>query len=277
MTGQPQNLEQWLAFLTAAEIPVLRRTAREIERLREHEDDLGAREIANVVVQDPLMTAKLLRYLQDNKHPSQLRDLVQVEQAIIMIGLTAFFRDVPSAPVVEEMLQGHLEAMTRLLRSVKQAQRAARYAFDWALLLHDLHAEEVRTAALLSYLGETLMWCFNPLQMLKIRQTQEADKTLRSSAAQEEVLGFKGIDLQRELVVGWRLPQLLQDMMDPEQAERSRVKNVMLAINLVRHSANGWDDAALPDDYQEIGELLRMPPEDVMKMLVPKAEAPDNA
>ena len=151
MTGQPQNLEQWLAFLTAAEIPVLRRTAREIERLREHEDDLGAREIANVVVQDPLMTAKLLRYLQDNKHPSQLRDLVQVEQAIIMIGLTAFFRDVPSAPVVEEMLQGHLEAMTRLLRSVKQAQRAARYAFDWALLLHDLHAEEAhRRAAKLS-------------------------------------------------------------------------------------------------------------------------------
>ena len=277
MTGQPQNLEQWLAFLTAAEIPVLRRTAREIERLREHEDDLGARDIANVVMHDPLMMAKLLRYLQDHKHTSQLRELVQAEQAIIMIGLTAFFRDVPCTPVVEDMLQGHLDALTRLLRAVKQSQRAARYAFDWALLLHDLHAEEVRIAALLSYLGETLMWCFNPLPMLKIRQMQEADKSLRSSAVQEEVLGFKGIDLQRGLVVGWRLPQLLQDMMDPEQAERSRVKNVMLAINLVRHSANGWDDAALPDDYQEIGELLRMPPEDVMNMLVPKAEASDSA
>ena len=145
------------------------------------------------------------------------------------------------------------------------------------MLLHDLHAEEVRVAALLSYLGEMLMWCFNPLPMLKIRQRQDADKTLRSSEVQEEVLGFKGMDLQRGLVVGWHLPQLLQDMMDPEQAERSSVRNVKLAINLVRHSANGWDDAALPDDYQEIGELLRVSPEDVMKMLVPKPEATDNA
>src|SRR6185369_9780674 len=158
-------LEQWLAFLTAAEIPVLRHTARAIERLKQHEEDLGARAVANVVVQDPLMTVKLLRYLQDHKHSSQLRDMVQVEQAIMMIGLDNFFDNVPHTPVVEDVLQHHLDALVRLLRSVRQAQRAARYAFDWAILLHDLHAEEVHIAALLCYLGEMLMWIFNPEPM----------------------------------------------------------------------------------------------------------------
>jgi HD-like signal output (HDOD) protein len=270
MAEQPQTLEQWLTFLTAAEIPVLRHTAREIERLRQHEDDLGARAVANVVVQDPLMTIKLLRYLQDHKHRSQLRELVQVEQVILMLGLDNFFDHVPHAPVVEDVLDGHLDALVRLLRVVLQAQRASRYAFDWALLLYDLHAEEVRIAALLCYVGEMLMWVFNPAPMLEIRHRQEADHTLRSAAVQEEVLGFKGIELQRELTARWQLPQLLRDMMDPAKSQHPRVCNVMLAVNLARHSANGWDDAALPDDYKDIGQLLRMKPEDVQAMVMPK-------
>jgi hypothetical protein len=55
--------------------------------------------------------------------------------------------------------------------------------------------------------------------------------------------------------------------MDDENAQNPRVKNVVLAVNLARHSANGWDDAALPDDYKDIGELLRMSAEQVMVMV----------
>jgi HD-like signal output (HDOD) protein len=273
MSEHEKNLEYWLKYLTAAEIPVLRHTARELERLHAQEENLGARDVSNVVMHDPLMAVKLLRYMQNHKHSRQLRDLVQLEQAIMMMGTNAFFRDVPAMPIIEDMLHEHLDALVRLLRTVKQAQRAAHYAFDWALLLHDLHAEEVRIAALLSYLGEMLMWCFNPLPMLEIRHRQEADKTLRSAVVQEGVLGFKGIDLQSVLVNQWNLPQLLKDMMDPALAENSRVKNVKLAINLARHSANGWDDAALPDDYKDIGALLRIKPEDVQTLVMPKKEA----
>lgn len=269
MSGQEKNLDYWLAFLTAAEIPTLKQTARELERLRAREDDLGARAVANVVMHDPLMSVKLLRHLQNHKHSRQQRDLVQLEQAVIMLGLNPFFRDVSASPIVEDMLRQHLDALVKLLRTVQQAQCAARYAFDWALLLHDLHAEEARIAALLSYLGEMLMWCFNPLPMLEIRRMQAADKTLRSAAVQEQVLGFRGVELQHALVTHWQLPELLQDMMDPAQAEHPRVRNVMLAINLARHSANGWDDAALPDDYKDIGALLRMKPEEVRAMVAP--------
>jgi hypothetical protein len=55
--------------------------------------------------------------------------------------------------------------------------------------------------------------------------------------------------------------------MDDENAKQPRVRNVELAVNLARHSANGWDDAALPDDYKDIGELLRTPAEQVMVMV----------
>jgi len=40
-----------------------------------------------------------------------------------------------------------------------------------------------------------------------------------------------------------------------------------LAVNFARHSANGWDDAALPDDYRDIAELLRVDTVKVMRLV----------
>lgn len=255
---QPKSLADWLAFLGQADIPVLKLTARELEGLRADEALLDARSTANVVTDDPLMTVKLLRYMQTHKHANQKYELVDVKQALLMMGLDTFFREVPAMPIAEDMLHGRLDALVQLLHTVRRAQRSAHYAFDWALRLHDLHAEEVQVSALLAHVAETLMWCFNPGQMLEVQTRQEADKTLRSADAQKQVLGFACMDLQRQLATEWQLPELLLNLMDPAQAKTSRVRNVILAANLARHSAHGWDNAALPDDYREIAALLRM-------------------
>jgi len=105
--------------------------------------------------------------------------------------------------------------------------------------------------------------------MLKIYAMQKQDKSLRSKAVQEQVLGFNLHDLQKTLVKEWNLPQLLLILMDDENANKIRVRNVVLAVNLARHSANGWDDAALPDDYKALGELLRIPATDAMALVSP--------
>jgi carboxylesterase type B len=153
------------------------------------------------------------------------------------------------------------------LQTVRRAQRAAHYAYDWALRLHDLHAEEVLVSALLTHVTEMLMWCFNPVQMLEIHKLQAADKTLRSAEVQKQVMGFTGVELQRQLAAEWHLPQLLQNLMDPALAHTTRVRNVTLAANLARHSAQGWNNDALPDDYREIAALLRMEPDKAMALV----------
>jgi len=263
MSQQPESMADWLAFLGQADIPVMKHTARELERLRADEALLDARSIAHVVTDDPLMTVKLLRYMQTHKHRNQKYELVDVKQALLMMGMDTFFREVPAMPIAEDMLHDHLDALVHLLHTVRRAQRAAQYAFDWALRLHDLHAEEVNVSALLSPVAEMLMWCFNPAQMLEIQKRQDADTSLRSAEVQKQVLGFTSKDLQRQLTTEWRLPELLLNLMDPAQAHTTRVRNVMLAANLARHSAQGWDNAALPDDYRDIAALLRMEPDKV--------------
>jgi HD-like signal output (HDOD) protein len=190
-----------------------------------------------------------------------------VEQALIMLGVEAFFIKIPASPTVQDILKGQMDALVQLLHSLHRSHRASEYAYDWAVRLSDLHYEEVRIAALLHDLAENLMWCFAPLDMMKIRMLQQQDKTLRSRTAQEQVLGFSLADLQKALVQKWNLPELLLTLMDDENAQKPRVRNVTLAVNLARHSANGWDDAALPDDYKDIGELLRTPAEQVMVMV----------
>lgn len=259
-----RSLEEWVAFLSQAEIPVLKQTARDLTALHADAENISARGVSEVIARDPMMTVKLLRYLQQNKHRKQVHEVLEIEQALLMMGVEAFFRKLPPKPLMDELLRGHMAALVCLLRVVHRSQRAAAYAFDWAVRLRDLHFEEVRIAALLHDLAEMLMWCFAPAEMLKIHTMQQQDKGLRSYDAQEQVLGFPLVELQLILAREWSLPQLLLTLMDEEWAGHERVRNVIFAVNLSRHSANGWDDAALPDDYKDIGALLKLPPEEVM-------------
>jgi HD-like signal output (HDOD) protein len=130
-----------------------------------------------------------------------------------------------------------------------------------------LHFEEIRITALLHDISEILMWCFAPDDMLKIKNMQKQDKTIRSAAAQESIFGFSLNQLQYELAVKWKLPQLLMTVMDANCSNQHRVRNVNYAVNLARHSANGWDDAALPDDYDDIARLLHLQPTEIMTIV----------
>lgn len=260
-------LNIWVAKLGQSELPVLKHTARDLAALREDRNNITAHDIASATKHDPMMTVKLLRYLQRNKHRSQTTELVQVEQALLMLGTEPFFSHVVPEPLIENLLKTHALALPPLLRMMHRAHRASVYALEWAVYLHDMHYEEVRVAALLHDLAEMLMWCFSPDDMLKIHDIQLHDKTLRSHDVQQQVLGFTFAELQRELAKQWGLPELLLILMNDASASSPRVRNVTLAVNLARHSANGWDDAALPDDYAALGELLHIPTEQAMDMV----------
>ena len=64
--------------------------------------------------------------------------------------------------------------------------------------------------------------------------------------------------------------------MDRTKADHPRVRNVALAVDLARHSANGWDDPALPDDFAAIAELLHISHETLMRKLGLEIAAEDS-
>ena len=266
-----KTLSQWAIFLAREPLPVLQVSLTELERLRQDENAMSAQAVARVVLRDPMLTAYLLRYLQQHRSRHQQQEIVEVEQALLMLGLGGFYERVVSGlEAVEQRLAADPDALENLKRVLTRLARAANYAREWAVRLNDRHYGEVYVAALLHDLAEAVLWVFAPEALLQIRERQLQDKGLRSHDAQEQTLGFSIRALQRELVSKWGLPELLVTLMGDEQVTSGRVRCVTLAINLARHSGNGWQDAALPDDYRDIGQLLRMPSAEVRAWLMPE-------
>lgn len=260
MISKQLSLDAWVIYLDQAQLPVLSRTAVELARLQEKEDDLNGRELAAVILHDPIMTVKVLRYLQAHRGRSQITDITTIDRAIMMIGTTPFFKQFSQQPLIEESLAGYPEAQQGMMQVISRARHAALYALDWSVLRHDIDTDEVVIAALLRDLAEMLLWCFAPWPMLAIRDRMRRDPALRSAAVQQELLGFRLIELQLALATTWHLPNLLLSLMDESQATMPRTRCVALAVALARHSANGWSDTALPDDYTAIRELLKISP-----------------
>ena len=268
MTNQPQqSLESWIDFFSKAEMPVLRKTLRQLEEARSKIDRINGRDIAAIVLQDPLMSIRVLAYIQPFISKRLHSDITNIGNAIMMQGIEPFFKNIGEPPTIEAMLKNEPQALLGVLQVIRRSQRASRYAHLWAIERYEINVEEVTLAALLHDIAEILIWCFFPKQAVIIRSRLQADKTLRSMNVQKEVLGFYLYELKQGLCSVMHLPELIMTLMDQNNAELPRVLNVLLAVNLARHSADGWENAALPDDFTAIQKLLRIDRETLLKRL----------
>lgn len=283
MLDHPLNdIESWVLLFNSNSLPVLRITKRKLDEMRANLDRVDARELARVILLDPIMTVRVLAYIQPMRGRALQHDITTIASAVMMAGIEPFFHRFSELLTVEDQLKGeNSHALLGILQIIRRAQRAADYAQEWAIWRHDINMEEIRIAALLHDLAEILVWCSAPKLGLDIQTRQLAQPGLRSADAQKQVLGFTFQDIQLALCQVWHLPELLRHLIDDDNARQARVKNVALAVRLARHSAHGWEDPALPDDYREIGELLNITSDAVRQRLglepMPAREADGEA
>ena len=268
-----KGIDEWVSFLGSNEMPILRQTARKLEQARQNMDTISGRDIAGIVLQDPLMAVRVLAYIQPFTGKHLRSEITTIANAVMMLGIEPFFRKFEAPNTIETMLKDEPQALLGVLQVIRRVQRASRYAHDWAFERHDMNNEEVALAALLHDLAEILLWCFAPGLASEIRDKLQKDKTLRSHVAQEEVLGFPLVELQKALCSAWHLPELLNTLMDDSNAHLPRVQNVTLAVNLARHSTDDWTNAALPDDFAAIERLMHID----RQTLLSRLGIPDDA
>ena len=264
----PRDVEGWVRYLRQVEIPVLASTAAALEEMRLIEDDVDARLISEVIGRDPLMTLKVLVYASTQGANRRLTDAETVVEALVLMGITPFFRAFGPQPTVEDHLAGHPEALAGLQHVMLRADRAARFAASFAIHRADHDAVVLHEAAQLHDFTEMLLWLHAPELALELQRRQRADATLRSCAVQREVLHAELNDIQHVLMQVWRLPEILVRITDDSHAENSQVRNVLLAIRIARHTMNGWDNAALPDDVRDIAALLHLALEPTKQLLL---------
>ena len=263
-TGAPfirtalRDVAAWVSAFDTREIPVLTATANVLEDLRCNEDAVDAHLLADALQSDPLMTLKLLRHVAALRRGRDQSDAETVTEALVMLGITPFFRDFGPQPAVEALLADQPEALQGLRLVLRRAHRAARFALGFAVHRHDHDAALIHEAALLHDFAELLLWADAPALALAIARQQAQQPGLRSAEAQHTVLGTTLPELQQALMKAWRLPALLVKITDDHASANHQVRNVQLAIRVARHSSRGWDNPALPDDVDDIAHLLNL-------------------
>jgi len=261
------SLSAWIAHFRDREIPVLAASSEALEHLRANEDDVDAHLIGETFSSDPLMTLKVLRHAASLGRERRTTDAETVTAAIVLMGITPFFNTFGPQPVVETLLDAQaLEGFEAVLR---RSERAARFALGFAAHRLDPDAQLIHSAALLHDFAELLLWCEAPGLATKIRRRQQADPGLRSVKAQKDVLGIELQELEIGLMQAWHLPQMLSRIVDDRhRSPDPQELCVLYATRLARHTmSGGFDNAAVPDDVRDIGQLLNLRPEPTLRLL----------
>jgi len=251
-----KDLAGWTRFFLQSEVPVLEKTSLALEELRAREEDVDASMLADLIDSDPLFTIKVLAYVSAKRRNSDTTQTETVITSLVMMGVAPFFREFGKQPTVEERLSAQPAALVVLLGLIRRARRAAHFATGFAVHRGDTDVAVIRQAAFLHDFAEMLMCCYAPAMEVEIRAMQQANPTLRTISLQRFVFNIDLNDLRQALMKHWALSELLVRISDGKHPEHPAVRNVLLAVRLARHTESGWDNAALPDDIDDIAVLL---------------------
>lgn len=264
------DLAAWAECFDLHSLPVLHSSADGIEALRLNEEAVDAHLLAQTLAHDPLVTLKVFGQLASLRRESG-REGTEAETltaALVMLGISPFFRHFGPQTTVEAHLQHLPDAREGFREVFERSHRAARFALAFAVQRMDHDAAIVHEAALLHDFAELLIWVRAPALALEMRRRQQDDPQLRSSAVQRAVLNVELQDLQHRLMQRWGVPSHVVNLADDQRSNVSaQSRTVVLAIRLARHTAEGWDNPALGDDVQDIAGLLNMAPAPTLALL----------
>ncbi len=261
--AHPMTVEGWLERLRPGQTPVFHHTKASLLSLEARIEQIGAREVAALVLSDPLATLRLI-YLANNRTSRHFgNEVATVEHAILMQGLGVYLDKVAEFPVLEDTPLGQdKDSLASLYRLLRLAQHAAWQARDFAVLHSDVRAEEVEVAALLYYAPEFLFWLDAPetaRELARLRRIMETEE------AERQALGFALEPLRLALLEAWRIPQVIRDMLDVRQAGRSRNIILKACLDIAHRSRHGWWDEHLLADYQALADIENTPLEVIVQ------------
>lgn len=215
----------------------MRRSKERLLQLESAEGDrLSPRELADIVLQDPMLCLCLLREAERRKSHRLDHETTTALAAILQLGVDEFSELLLTSPEVEEANAG-------LLRVETGACVAAQIAIVWAKGRMDLNPEEVAVAALLAGAGDLLLWFYAPELPLKADDELRSGRARRSEQAQSQACGFTFKQLTMRCAERWKLPALVMQLLRGSDSVRAQL--VRTCSNAARHLLDESDTSTL--------------------------------
>lgn len=237
------------------DLPAFGATLAELSRIAD-EDAYSGRQLVELVLRDPALTAMVLRAANAAYLGLAGRARVAtVSRAVVVLGINALKSLCVSAMAVENLSAGNAyrhrvaEATGRALHAGVQARDLGA-----ALGLRRDEAEKHFVSALLSSVGEMAFWCHGEPHAGRLEAALKSG--MAASDAEQAILGMSLRQFGRDLLRIWKLDGLL---IDSPEVERAR--------QLSLHTRDGWNLAATMRAVQSVADMLGQPDAEVMRRL----------
>lgn len=261
------TLDLWRDKLKPGDVPIFRRTHQKLLELSPRREAISARDVANVLLADPLASLQILHGLNKRVMEKYGTEVLTVEHALMMQGLGVYLDAARRLPVLEDTPAGKdPRGLAALQALARRAQHAAWQARDFAVLHADIRAEEVEVAALLSYLPEYLLWLRAPdagRSLARLRRRMSTDEACQQS------LGVPMKALRLAVMEDWSIPPTTLDMLDDKNEGRARQIILGACLDIAERSERGWWDEGLLADYEALSGVENTP----VDMIIANAHA----
>jgi HD-like signal output (HDOD) protein len=243
------GVDQWAAYLSSRAIPCMPRSkVRLLELEAEKSETLSPHDLAELAGADPFLCLHLLREAEAHRTQRLGHETSTPLGAVMQLGTDAFHKLLLNSQETDESNAGLAECEAR-------SHLASRLALRWGMQRADVSPDEIAMAALLSEIGELLLWSFAPELPLIALGALDSGYSPRSVQAQVDTCGFRFKDLTLKCAAIWHLPPLLTQLIRGIDNTRSNLSR--LCVDTARHLlAGGADDPALPSDIADAKHII---------------------
>lgn len=259
--GAPATpLEQWVYRLSEEEMPIFAQTVGEINRILAKEE-YSSLALARVILQDPSMTAKVLKLANSAFYNPGSTSISTISRATVVLGFNAVQSICITIAIIESLVKGR--AKDRVMRELARAIHAASQARQLALAQKDQASEEIFIAALLLNLGQMAFWCFAGDDGDRLDKALQADPRREQAEVEREILGFKLSNLTSALAEEWKLTTLVQEALKGQTSRDPRGRWIDLGHQIARESEAGWTSPGMRKVAAEAAKVLGKHPNEV--------------
>jgi len=260
MKHEPNSLNTWTETLRDEEMPIFSNTARKIQTVLTN-DKKGAMDLASVIMQDPNLTAKLLKMSNSLSYNPSNQKVVTVSRAIVLLG-SFVIRDLTLACSFFDAILSK-KNKDKANEEIANAIHAAVQAKSLAILVNDKSPEEVFIATLLNNIGDIAFWCFSEQQGERIHALVHAGKS--QPEAEREILGFNLSQLTTSLCHAWQLGGLIEEVIHHPHNKRAQL--IELSHTITEASKQGWESDSMARCLFDISNISHHPIKTIKEIL----------
>jgi HD-like signal output (HDOD) protein len=256
--GTGKTLDGWVESLRDKEMPIFSHTAQRLNRaLDDHRS--GVMELSRIILEDPSLTAKLLRLSNSSYYNPTRQHLATITRAIVLMGIDVIRELAFACSFIEAILSQTTKRQVN--REIARALHAGVQAKSFAVLAGDPSPEEVFIAALLHNIGHIAFWCFEQNEGDEIARLVREDH-IDPEKAERQVLGFRLRQLGAALSRTWKLGGLTEEAFAATGHSR-RTEIVRIACEVAKISEEGWETTGILNRLATVAEITGKTPQQI--------------